>query len=218
MASSAAALYDQLLDVEELADAVERGAAQAVAGPTRLRVALVPGGDPETSLATLDSAAVLPVRPVVLAPLALPGGLGAHKWRDRGLLDAAAAGAGGEPLLVEPDGEVLETARGSVLAVEGGALVTPPCDGRILPGVTRAAVLGLARAAGIAVREERLGLDRLRAADELLVTSSIRLVQPAVVARAQAAGPMARRLAALLGARIATAALQEAAHALPGPA
>ena len=71
----------------------------------------------------------------------LPGGLGPHKWVDRDLV------AGTEPLIVDLSGEVLESGRGNVFIVEGDTLVTPPADGRILPGVTRDQVLRLAEVA-----------------------------------------------------------------------
>jgi para-aminobenzoate synthetase / 4-amino-4-deoxychorismate lyase len=198
LAQSAWTLYGYAIDVDVLVNAVERAARNAVHGrPHRLRVALLPEREPEVALTPIEWGAVLPASAAVLEPLALPGGLGAHKWTDRRLLDVAAA-SGVEPLIVELDGEVLETARGNIVAVERGALISPPCDGRILPGVTRAVALDLARAAGFQVREERLGLDRVRAADEIMVTSAIRLVQPAIAAAGQAPGPIARRLATLV--------------------
>ncbi len=81
----------------------------------------------------------------------------------------------GEALIVDLDGSVLESGHGNVFVVEDGALLTPPADGRILPGVTRAGLLARAQ-------EERITLDRLRAADEVFLTSSIRLRQPAALA------------------------------------
>ncbi len=48
------------------------------------------------------------------------------------------------PLLVDADGTVLEAAWGNVWVLEGDALLTPPADGRILPGVTRSLLLELA--------------------------------------------------------------------------
>jgi para-aminobenzoate synthetase/4-amino-4-deoxychorismate lyase len=95
--------------------------------------------------------------------LVLPGGLGAHKWVDRALV------AGVEPLIVDLSGEVLESGSGNLFIVEGDALITPPADGRILPGVTRAELIGSAE-----VSVEPIGLDRLEAADEVFVTSAIR--------------------------------------------
>ena len=52
---------------------------------------------------------------------------------------------------------MLEAAYANVWIVEGEALITPPADGRILPGTTRAALL----AADPAAREEPIDLGRL---------------------------------------------------------
>jgi para-aminobenzoate synthetase / 4-amino-4-deoxychorismate lyase len=112
--------------------------------------------------------------PVVLAPTVLPGGIGAHKWRDRRLLDELAERVDAVPLIVDLDGDVLEAAYANVFIVEGTHLVTPPLDGRQLPGTVRARVLALHPAL-----EQRLTLDRIAAADELLLASSIRGIHPA---------------------------------------
>jgi len=104
---------------------------------------------------------------------------GAHKWVDRRLLDRLEAAAGpASALLVEPDGCVLETTRANVFALaDDGVLRTPPADGSILPGVTRAAAIELARELGAAVREEPLTIAQLRAAREVFATGSIRGVE-----------------------------------------
>ena len=47
--------------------------------------------------------------------------------------------------------------------MDDGSLVTPPLTGTILPGITRDAILTLARAQGRAVREERYSMDQWRA-------------------------------------------------------
>ena len=44
-----------------------------------------------------------------------------------------------------------------------GSIVTPPLAGTILPGITRASLIDLARAKGHAVREERYSIDQWRA-------------------------------------------------------
>jgi para-aminobenzoate synthetase / 4-amino-4-deoxychorismate lyase len=82
---------------------------------------------------------------VMLAPLVVPGGLGPHKWLDRRLIDAARAALGATPLLLDATGEALEAGWAN-LWWEGasGALCTPPADGRILPGITRGALLAAA--------------------------------------------------------------------------
>src|SRR4029453_14878172 len=64
-------------------------------------------------------AAEPPPDPVTLSPAILPGGLGAHKWRDRRLLDELAQRVGAVPLIVDLDGDVLEAAASNLFVVEG---------------------------------------------------------------------------------------------------
>ena len=91
-------------------------------------------------------------------------------------------------LLVDADGSVLETDRANVFALVSGVLRTPATDGRILPGIMRARVLAAARLAGLPVTEGRLVLAELLAADEVLVTNSIRGVLPVLAADGRAGG------------------------------
>jgi len=136
-----------------------------------------------------------------LHSLAVPGGLGGHKWRDRSLLDRAQARLGGLPLVVDIDGSVLEAARANVFAVRDGALFTPPLDGCILPGVTRRRVLEIAVGAGVATHERVLRHDDLLAAEEVFLTGSVRGIEPADSLDGDAlpgGGPVAEQLAAEL--------------------
>jgi para-aminobenzoate synthetase/4-amino-4-deoxychorismate lyase len=116
---------------------------------------------------------------VSLRSLTLAGGLGAHKWMDRSLLEEAQEWlpTGALPLIVDGDGAVLEASRANVFIVRDGALLTPPADGRILPGVTRMRVIGLSSAMGIDVSERELSRDDLLAADEVFLTGSVRGVE-----------------------------------------
>jgi para-aminobenzoate synthetase/4-amino-4-deoxychorismate lyase len=82
------------------------------------------------------------------------------------------------PVLVDEDGSVLEGSRSNVFAVRDGAVITPPTDGRILPGVARARAIEVARAAGIEVVERELRIDELAAADEVFMTGGVRGVEP----------------------------------------
>lgn len=125
--------------------------------------------------------AELDVKPVRLAPATLPGGLGPHKWRDRRLLDDLQQRLGAVPLLVDVDGQVLEAAHANVWIREGTTLVTPPLDGRILPGTVRARLLADPPAAHTA-REEPVTLERAAGADELLLSSALRGLHPATLA------------------------------------
>ena len=64
----------------------------------------------------------------------LPGGLGEHKWRDRLLIAELERQTGAVPLLVDFDGEVLEAGQANLWIAEDDTLVTPPLNGRLLPG------------------------------------------------------------------------------------
>jgi para-aminobenzoate synthetase / 4-amino-4-deoxychorismate lyase len=148
----------------------------------RLRIVIPADGGPELEVAPLaDPQAAATGGPVTLAPALLPGGLGAHKWRDRRLLDDLERRLGAVPLLVDLDGDVLEAAHANVWIREGSALVTPPLDGRLLPGTVRARLLA-DPPAGHTASEEPITLERAAAADELLLSSSLRGLHPAALA------------------------------------
>jgi para-aminobenzoate synthetase/4-amino-4-deoxychorismate lyase len=103
----------------------------------------------------------------------IPGGIGAHKWSDRTLLEALEAQhAPALPLLVDLDGFLLETTRTNIFLRLDGGLATPPLDGRILPGVTRAQIVRTHHAT-----ERPLHLDDLAAADAIYLTSALRGLQ-----------------------------------------
>ena len=89
--------------------------------------------------------------------------------------------AGARALLVAPGGELLETTRANVFVVRDGVLRTPPLDGRILPGITRAVVLE--RRASGRVPRARGAAHARRSADAILLTGSVRLLECAGVLR-----------------------------------
>ncbi len=68
----------------------------------------------------------------------------------------------------------------NVFTVRDEQLLTPPLDTPVLPGITRAAVIELAVELDIPVREQRLTLGDLFAADEVFLTSSMVEVIPVV--------------------------------------
>jgi len=92
--------------------------------------------------------------------------------------DAIDAGAA-EAILVR-DGEAVEGAASNLFAVEAGRLVTPPKGPRLLPGVTRDLILELAAEHGVATAEEPISVDRLKAADEIWLSSSTREIMPVI--------------------------------------
>jgi para-aminobenzoate synthetase/4-amino-4-deoxychorismate lyase len=152
----------------------------------RLRLTVAPADDggplaADVVVARVDAALVMPDwdRSVELAPLVVRGGIGAHKWADpRHHAGAEADVAPRVPLLLDGDGAVLEASRGNLFAVRDGALVTPPADGRILPGVTRDRVLRLAERLGLPAREEAIALDAMLEATEVFLTGAVRGIEP----------------------------------------
>jgi len=90
----------------------------------------------------------------------------------------AQASKAAEPLMLNERGDVAEGASANVFIVSGGALVTPPLDAGILPGVTRALVLELARTLEVEAREQPVPVRTLFAADEAFITSTLKEVMP----------------------------------------
>ncbi len=92
----------------------------------------------------------------------------------------AARRAGADDALFVGDGEMVMEATGSNLfVVRDGRLVTPPLATGVLPGVTRRAVMDVAPRAGLRAEEAVLRVPDLFAADEVVLTSSLREVYPA---------------------------------------
>lgn len=99
-----------------------------------------------------------------------------HKWADRRWIDRIEAGLppGTEALLVDHRGRLLETTRSNVFVAAGGVVLTPPLDGRLLPGVGRQAVLDRLDTAGVPYEPAVLGLADLARADGAFVTNALR--------------------------------------------
>ena len=121
--------------------------------------------------------------------------------------DARAAGAF-EAWLIAADGTVREGGSTNAHIVKDGTIITHPLSAQILPGIARAAMLQRARAAQIAVIERPFSLAEALAADEALLTSTTAPLLPVVAIDGVAVGdgkpgPVAARLAALVGDEIA---------------
>lgn len=154
-------------------------------GERRLRVDARPAGeglrvDIQTSELAPDRHGAVHCEAVEVA-----GGLGRHKLADRSRLEQLGSGTGaGAPggsdgtgatlLIADRGGQLLEAAWGNLWLIDGRRLVTPPADGRLLAGITRRLLLQTARALDLEPREEAISLDRARAAQTLLITSSLR--------------------------------------------
>jgi branched-chain amino acid aminotransferase len=111
-----------------------------------------------------------------------------------------------EAVLLNQEGRLAEGASTNVFVVREGTLLTPPLSTGILAGITREVVLELAASLELPAREEALGADDLRGADEAFLTSSTREIVPIRRVDGQPVGdggpgPVTRRLLAAFRAR-----------------
>jgi branched-chain amino acid aminotransferase len=112
------------------------------------------------------------------------------------LREARASGCD-DALFCAADGTLAEATGATLFAVIDGVMHTPPLSAPILPGVTRATLLELARLDGIPTREGPLPRHRALAADELFLANSAAELRPiaALDGRPFAApGPITARL------------------------
>lgn len=113
-----------------------------------------------------------------------------------------------EAVLVDGAGNVTEGAAANIWIVDdAGVLRTRALDPAILPGCTRAALIGLLQKEDIGFEERGFSLAELRAAREAFLTSATSFVRP--VLRLDGApigdgevGPVTRRLFALFAAHV----------------
>lgn len=85
-----------------------------------------------------------------------------------------------ESLFLDPRGRILELSTATFFAVRDGEVLTPPLRLGILEGVTRKAVLRLARAQGLRAKQAILRPEDLAAWQEAFLTSAVRGVIPIV--------------------------------------
>lgn len=85
-----------------------------------------------------------------------------------------------EALMLNHKGEVAECTGDNVFIVQKGVLKTPSVDAGVLEGITRNAVIKLAREAGIPVQETTLIRHDLYVADECFLTGTAAEVIPVV--------------------------------------
>ncbi|MBI4566746.1 MAG: aminotransferase class IV [Planctomycetes bacterium] len=86
--------------------------------------------------------------------------------------EAAWKGGFADTILIGLSGELLEGCASNLFLVQDGALHTPSL-GPILPGVTRAAVIEIARSLGLRTVERRLDLKELDRAEEAFITNAL---------------------------------------------
>jgi branched-chain amino acid aminotransferase len=128
-----------------------------------------------------------------------------------GLEEARRRGAD-EGLWLNERGHVIEACTGNVFVARGRAVVTPSLRDGARDGVTRSRAIDALRELGLSVRQSKVRIATLRAADEVFLTSSLRGVRPVVRldgrnVRGGNPGPISRRLAERL---IASDAMHDA--------
>jgi branched-chain amino acid aminotransferase len=104
-----------------------------------------------------------------------------------------------EAMMLNHKGEVAECTGDNLFLVRHGRLLTPPDDAGILGGITRGAVIELAREAGITVAEAPLTKYDVYVADECFLTGTAAEVVPVIkvddrVIGAGVPGPVTRDL------------------------
>jgi branched-chain amino acid aminotransferase len=93
-----------------------------------------------------------------------------------------------EALMLNHKGEVAECTGDNIFVVRKGELHTPSIDSGILEGITRDAVIGLARDAGLPVFERTMDRHDIYTADECFLTGTAAEVIPVVECDARPIG------------------------------
>lgn len=84
----------------------------------------------------------------------------------------AHAGGYDDAILLTSDGHVAEASAANIFVVTGSEVATPPLVDDVLPGITRGAVMQIARDAGYQVAERRIDRSELYVADEVFLTGT----------------------------------------------
>ena len=118
------------------------------------------------------------------------------------LLRQVAVDEGAAETILFRNGILTEGAASNIFAVENGVILAPPKDKHMLPGITYDLILELAAANGLEVDIGYFAEARIRAADELWITSSTKEVLAAISLDGKAVGdgkpgPVFRRIYAL---------------------
>jgi branched-chain amino acid aminotransferase len=94
-----------------------------------------------------------------------------------GKAEVVAAGVD-EGIMLNYDGYVAECTGDNIFLVQDGKIVTPPVGAGILVGVTRQAVIELARAAGYVVEEALFKVEEVLSAEECFLTGTAAEIAP----------------------------------------
>lgn len=83
-----------------------------------------------------------------------------------------------EAILTNTKDYITEAATSNIFTVKYGGLITPSIESGILPGITRAVIIKIARKLKIGVKEKLISRRELLGADEIFLTNSLAEVLP----------------------------------------
>ncbi|WP_089877097.1 aminotransferase class IV [Halogeometricum limi] len=208
---------DETLDANDLTDAyvklsVTRGVQPGKLTPGEevdptvvVQVKPLPRGGRERSDVWDGPATLQTVKTRRVPDRAIPAHAKTHNYLNGILarLELRVTGAD-EAVMLDDDGRLAEGATSNLFFVRDDALCTPSLDGPVLPGVTRAEVLDVAREEGIPVREGSYRPDHLREASEAFVTNTTWELRPvaSVDGIQLGGGPVTTLLSRLFDARV----------------
>lgn len=177
-----------------------RGEALLAAGgipDARVRIALLDGGRRAVDARPYEA----PRAPFRLRGVPTPVGGEAARVKTIAragyLLARRAAAPLDDALLLDREGRPLETTVANFFLVRDGALLTPPLDAPLLPGIGRARLLGVARGLGIPVEERPIAPDEADDAAECFLSNALFRLHPVAEIEGRrrfSAWPVARRL------------------------
>ncbi len=93
-------------------------------------------------------------------------------------VEDAHAGGFEEAVMLTADGHVAEASSANLFVVYDGEIATPPVADDVLPGITRGAVMQIARDAGYLVTERKIDRTELYVSDEVFFTGTGAQVAP----------------------------------------
>ena len=173
---------------------------RATPDPT-LVIIVKPHAEPPAALyddgARVSLVSVVRNHPATVSPL-----IKSNNLMNSALAMQEAIRAGGvEAVMRNYRGEIAECSTANLFVVRDGAVLTPPVDAGLLPGITREFLFEVAGREGVPMREATLLDDELFAADEVFLSSTTREVLPIVrvddrVVGDGRPGPLTRRLLA----------------------
>ncbi len=135
-------------------------------------------GYPERVFRKGISARVVSMRQDDLSPLS---GIKSLNFLGHIIARSQAKAAGGdEAIILNTKGCVAEAATSNIFTVKRGVIITPSLNSGILPGITRAVIIRLAKRLGLKIMEKSLSYRELLKSDEIFLTNSLAGILPVI--------------------------------------